>query len=279
MDELGIVITSKKTYWDFNWRAIWNARDLVRVFIYRDFTARFKQTILGPLWFVISPLLMSFIYTFVFNTVAGIPTDGMHPLVFYYGGILGWNYFAAGLNSSANIFISNYGLFSKVYFPRLISPIAALFSNGLQFLIQWLTFYLLCLALWLNGSEFQLGWEAVFIPLLVIPLALLAFGFGSIISSVTVKYRDLNHLLSFGVQLWMYATPIVYPSSKLPPKFAFIAEFNPVAPFIETIRFCLSGIGVIPWRGLLIASIITVLVTFLGLLVFNRVEKDFIDVA
>jgi lipopolysaccharide transport system permease protein len=259
-------------------REIIRYRDLVWLFVRRDFVTVYKQTILGPLWCVLNPLFTTIVYTFVFGGLAKIPTDGIPPTLFYYGGTMLWGYFTSCLNSAADTFSGNAGLFSKVYFPRLTAPISKVFSNlfsaGIQ-LATLIAFYVYYAA---TGAIVRPTWWAFAIPLIFVQLAALGTGFGMIISSLTTKYRDLRQLVGFGIGLWMYATPIVYPLSKVPQKYRWIMDLNPVTVPIETFRAAAYGVGGVGLGQFTVSVALTVAVVFLGLILFNHNERTFVDV-
>lgn len=256
---------------------LWRYRDLISLFVRRDIVAKFKQTILGPLWFVIGPLLSTFVYALVFNRIAGIETGGAPPVLFYMSGIVSWSYFAACLNGTSSTFTSNAHIFGKVYFPRLVTPISTVISNLLQFGIQF--GLLLALIAWFawSGHLLQFNWTVLLIPLYLALLAGVALGVGILISSATTKYRDLTQLLGVGVQLWMYATPIIYPVSKVPEKYRWVVELNPVAPLIHNFRYAVIGTEEFHRDGLFYSLAFAVVVSTMGILVFNKVEQSFMD--
>jgi lipopolysaccharide transport system permease protein len=244
----------------------------------RDFVSVYKQTILGPLWFILNPLFTTVIYTFVFGGLAKIPTDGVPSTLFYYGGTMLWGFFSANLTGAADIFTGNAGLFSKVYFPRLSVPISKVFSNLLSLGIQFVSLIAFYLYYALAGATVRPTWWLLSLPLIVAQLAALGIGFGMIISALTTKYRDLRQLVGFGVSLWMYATPIVYPLSQVPEKYKWIVAVNPVTVPIEAFRAGFYGVGGVN-SGTVWASVgTTLIVLFIGLILFNHNERTFIDV-
>ena len=274
-----MVITPYRGWFDLNLYEIWRYRDLLWIFVKRDFTTFYKQTILGPIWFFIQPLISTIVFTVIFNRVAGIPTDEIPPFLFYMSGIIAWNYFSSCLTSTSGTFTTNAGLFGKVYFPRVIVPlstvVSGLFRFGVQ-LLMFLGFYFYYLKL----GKYQINPSVqilLFLPILIIQMAMLGQGLGMIISSLTTKYRDLNYLVSFGTQLMMYASPIVYPLSVVPENYKLYILANPMTPVIEGFRQAFIGKGIME-INLLIYSTVFSLITFLiGLLVFNKIEKNFID--
>ena len=274
-----MVITPYRGWFDLNLYEIWRYRDLLWIFVKRDFTTFYKQTILGPLWFFIQPLISTIVFTVIFNRVAGIPTDEIPPFLFYMSGIIAWNYFSSCLTSTSGTFTTNAGLFGKVYFPRVIVPLSIVVSGLCRFgvqLLMFLGFYFYYLKL----GKYQINPSVqilLFLPILIIQMAMLGQGLGMIISSLTTKYRDLNYLVSFGTQLMMYASPIVYPLSVVPENYKLYILANPMTPVIEGFRQAFIGKGIME-INLLIYSTVFSLITFLiGLLVFNKVEKNFID--
>lgn len=272
-----LTIRPKKNLLDINLKELWDYRDLIMLFVRRDFVSKYKQSILGPAWFVIQPLFTTIMFTVVFGKIAKISTDGLPPMLFYMAGTVGWTYFSSCLNSTSETFISNAAIFGKVYFPRLVSPISIVISNLIQFGIQFA--FLLCFMLffYIGGIAFSPNIYVLFIPFLIILMAGLGLGFGIIISSMTTKYRDLKFLVSFGVQLWMYATPIVYPASSLPHKYKIFILANPMTPVIETFRYALLGSGSFSLNQMLYCVAFTVFVLVVGVLIFNKVERTFMD--
>ena len=262
-----------------NFFEIFNYKDLLWIFIKRDFTTFYKQTILGPLWFFLQPLLSTIVFTIIFNKVAKIPTDELPPILFYMSGIIAWNYFSTCLISTSNTFTSNAGLFGKVYFPRIIVPLSKVISSLTQFIVQLFMFLGFYLYYYLAGYESiePSIITLLLLPVMIIQMALLGQGLGMIISSLTTKYRDLHYLVSFGTQLLMYASPIVYPLSVVPEKYKYFILINPMTPIIESFRYVFIGKGEL-YTNLLFYSIITTLTIFLlGFTIFNKVEKNFID--
>lgn len=273
-----LIIRPKRGLFDINLREIWSYRDLIILFVRRDFVARYKQTILGPLWFIVQPILTTLMFTIVFGRLAGISTDGLPPMLFYLANTVAWTYFATCLNATSNTFIANAGIFGKVYFPRLTVPLSIVISNLIQFAIQFLLLIAVMLFYNFNGTEIRINIYVLLIPYLIILMALMGLGFGIIISSLTTKYRDLANLVSFCMQLWMYATPVIYPLSKIPEKYKIYIMANPVTPIVETFRFSLLGSGTVSAGMLWYATLFTLAILALGVIMFNRVEKSFMDV-
>ncbi|MCJ7694349.1 MAG: ABC transporter permease [Anaerolineaceae bacterium] len=272
-----LIISPRKKWWDLQLRDVWHYRDLIALFVRRDFVSYYKQTILGPLWFLIQPLMTSIVFTVIFGNIAGLPTDGLPQMLFYMSGTVLWGYFASCLNGTASTFIGNAHLFGKVYFPRLVTPISIIISNLITFAIQFLFFLAFLLYFFLRGADVKLTKWALALPILLILMAGLGLGFGIIISSMTTKYRDLQHLVGFGVSLWMYGTPVIYPVSSIPERWRWVADVNPVTPIIETFRAGFLGAGDASWLSLLYSAGFMLVVLLVGIVIFNRVEKTFID--
>lgn len=272
-----LVITPRKKWYDLQLKDVWHYRDLIGMFVKRDFVSRYKQTILGPLWFIIQPLLTSLVFTVIFGNIAQLPTDGLPQMLFYMSGNILWNYFSTCLTSTSTTFTSNAHLFGKVYFPRLVMPISIVISNLITFAIQFAFFFAYFAFFALRGSDVRLTSWAFALPILLVLMAGLGLGFGIIISSMTTKYRDLQYLVGFGVGLWMYATPVIYPVSSIPEKWRWVADVNPVTPIIETFRMGFLGAGDAPWARLGYSAAFMLVVMFIGVVIFNRVEKTFID--
>ncbi|KWW25842.1 MAG: lipopolysaccharide transport system permease protein [bacterium F082] len=278
------IIKPRNKLFEVNLKEIWDYRDLLTLFVKRNIITQYKQTILGPLWFVIQPALTVLMYMVVFGGIAGIPTDGVPQPLFYLGGICMWQYFSSCLTSTSNTFVSNAGIFGKVYFPRLIMPLATVTSNLVRFGIQVGLFVIVYVYYAIIGQAPSPNWYLLLFPVLVVMMAGLALGFGIIISSMTTKYRDLQVLFSFVVQLWMYATPIVYPLSQVAGKVKFgvnvykVMCINPVTPIIETFKYGSLGAGeFIGWGWLAYSFAFMIVLLSLGILTFNRVQKSFMD--
>lgn len=273
-----LVIRPAAPWWDLQLPDVWHYRDLMWMFVRRDFVSVYKQTVLGPLWFFVQPLLTTAMFTLIFSNVAKLPTDGLPPMLFYLAGVTPWNYFATCLTKTSSTFVTNAHIFGKVYFPRLITPLSIVISNLIQFGIQFILFFGFFLYHWLRGASMTPDWLGIILltPLLLGLMALLGLGSGIIISSLTTKYRDFTFLVAFGIQLAMYATPVIYPASLVPEKYRFWIDLNPMSPVIEAFRAAYLG-GPIPWTGLAIATAVTLLSLLVGILVFKRVERDFMD--
>ncbi len=281
-----IVIKPKDKLLAVDFKELWRYRDLCSLFVKRNIITQYKQTILGPVWFVIQPALTVLMYMIVFGGIAGIPTDGVPRPLFYLAGTCMWGYFSSCLTSTSNTFVTNAGIFGKVYFPRLVTPISTVISNLVRFGIQ-VGFFVIVYVIYYfvdPTCNAHLTWYALLFPVLVIMLAGLSLGFGTIISSMTTKYRDLQVLFSFLVSLWMYATPIVYPLSKTNSMYYFgipvhkLMCLNPVTPIIETFKYGFLGCGeFVGWRWLIYSFVFMVILLALGIIVFNKVQKSFMD--
>jgi lipopolysaccharide transport system permease protein len=275
-----ILIAPTRGFHFVPWREIVAYRDLLWLLVWRDFATRYKQTILGPLWHVFQPLLTTLIFTVVFSHIAELSTDGLPPTLFYLSGLLAWNYFAQTLNSTSGTLVNNAGLFGKVYFPRLIVPLAGALSNLVSFAIQFVMF-LGVLGLYRAshpGAPVGLRWEAIFLPLLLLQLGALSLGVGLWLTALTAKFRDFSVLAGFIVQLWMYVTPLIYPLAQVPPHWRLVAAANPVAVPVESFRYVLLGTGSINATLFAVSLAVTLVALISGLLVFQRVEKTFVDV-
>ena len=271
------IIESDHKLVDLKLKEVWHYRDLVWLFVKRDFTTRYKQTILGPLWFVIQPLFVTIVQTIVFGNMAGLSTDGVPELLFYMSGNVAWLYFSACVTSTANTFLSNARLFGKIYFPRMTSPIASAISSLINFVIQFLILLGFLLVFILQGANVHITWVAALTPLLVLNLAVLGTGFGIIISSLTTKYRDLQVMVSFGLQLWMYFSPVILSASSLSDKMYNVMMCNPVSPVIELMRYGWLGSGTTPFLFWGISWGGSIIVLLIGIILFNKVERTFMD--
>jgi len=258
-------------------RDVWHYRDLLLLLVRRDFVSFYKQTILGPLWFFIQPLFTTITYTFIFGNLAGISTEGLPKPLFYMAGITTWNYFSDCLIKTSTVFKDNANIFGKVYFPRLIMPLSIVVSNLVKFGVQILLFLLLMAYYAAKGAPIHPNICILLTPVLILEMALLGLGAGMIISAMTTKYRDLAFLVSFGIQLLMYATTVVYPLSAAPQKYRFLIEANPMTPIIETFRYGCLGEGSFSWASLATSIIVTLAITLLGTVIFNKVERNFVD--
>jgi len=275
--EWTMVIRPQRGWWDLRLGELWRYRDLVMLFVRRDFVAQYKQTILGPLWYLIQPVLTTVVFTVVFGNIAGLPTDGLPSFVFYLSGTVIWQYFAENLNKTSQTFITNAQLFGKVYFPRLAVPVSILISNLITFSIQFGLFLVFALYFMVRGSAVQPNLAILLTPVLLLMMAGLGLGFGIIVSSLTTRYRDLRFLVTFGVQLWMYGTPVIYPVSAIPERFRLLIMANPLTPIVETFRYAYLGAGTVHSWHLLYSAAFMLAVLLGGTLLFNRVEQTFMD--
>ena len=271
------IIKPKRGLLELNLKAVWKYRDLLTLLVRRDFVAVYKQTILGPLWHFLQPIFTTITFTIIFSNVAQIPTDEIPAPMFYYTGTIIWNFFSKCLTTTSSTFVSNAGIFGKVYFPRLIMPLSAVASAFIAFLIQCSILIVMYIVYSYQGANLHISIWTLTIPLLLIIMAMLGLGLGIIISSFTTKYKDLNYFLGFGVQLLMYATPIIYPASFIPAPFNKIVMLNPIAPVIEGFKFAVLGKGTFDFKMLTYSVVVTTIIFFIGLITFNRVEKKFID--
>ncbi len=276
-DDSTLVIKPKKRLLDLDLKSLWRYRDLWYMYVRRDIVTFYKQTILGPLWFLIQPVLTTIMYMFVFGGLAKISTDGAPQPLFYLSGIMLWNYFSDSFNASSNVFTNNASVFGKVYFPRLVVPLAGLTSNLLKLLIQLVLFILVYIGYRIAGVQLPIRPALLLFPLLVLLLAFHALSWGLIISSVTSKYRDLKFLVAFGLQLFMYATPIIYPLSVATGRIRTALELNPLTPIFEAFKYGCLGCGTLSWGGLLYSTVFMLVMLFISLIVFNRVERNFMD--
>jgi lipopolysaccharide transport system permease protein len=272
-----LIIEPKRGLLDLHLKDLYRYRDLVLLFVRRDFVAVYKQTILGPLWYLIQPLLTTITFTVIFGNIAQLPTDGLPQFLFYMSGTVIWTYFADCLTKTSNTFVNNAQLFGKVYFPRLAVPVSILLSNLITFAIQF-TFFLAFMGFFaLTGAELRPNWWILISPVLIFMMAGLGLGFGIIISSLTTKYRDLRFLVQFGVQLLMYATPVIYPVSSIPARFQPLIQANPMTPIVEAFRYAFLGAGSFNPMNLLYSFGFMVVVVIIGTVIFNRVEATFMD--
>jgi lipopolysaccharide transport system permease protein len=256
---------------------VWAYRDLLLLLVRRDFVSFYKQTILGPLWFFIQPILTTIMFTFVFGRLAGISTDNIPPVLFYLAGITAWNYFADCLTKTSTVFKDNANIFGKVYFPRLIMPLSIVISNLVRFAVQFLLFIIVMVFYAFNHANFHFTWAIALFPVVVVLMATLGLGLGMMISAMTTKYRDLAFLITFGIQLLMYATTVIYPLSSISQKYKWIVELNPMTSLIETFRYGFLGKGSFTFASLGYSTIVTFAFFIAGIIIFNKVEKNFVD--
>ena len=269
-------IEAKHSLFDLKLAEVWRYKDLVYMFVKRDFVSSFKQTILGPVWFFINPILTTIVFVVVFGKIAGLSTDGLPQILFYLSGVTLWNYFSTSLTSASSVFTTNASIFGKVYFPRLVMPITIVISNLMRFGVQFLLFLLVWLYYLAKGDITPNVWVLA-TPLLILLMAAFAMGAGMIISSLTTKYRDLQMLLAFGVSLFMYATPVIYPLSSLSGIWKKIAMYNPLTGIFECFKYGWMGQGEFTVEMLLISTGIILVLLVVGTVTFNKVEKSFMD--
>jgi lipopolysaccharide transport system permease protein len=272
------IIKPQRSLFDLRLKDVWNYKDLLFMFVKRDFVANYKQTILGPLWFIIQPVLTTLMYTIVFGNFAKISTNGQPKILFYLAGVTIWNYFSETFNRTSSVFTSNANIFGKVYFPRLIVPLSIIVSGLIRFSIQFTLFMSFLIYFLIQSNEIvQPNIYILLTPVLLFLMAGLALGAGMIISSMTTKYRDFTYLVSFGVTLLMYATPVIYPIEFLPQKYKTIIMLNPLSGIVETFRYAWLGTGSFSWQLLGYSSCFVIMLLMLGIIIFNKVEKNFMD--
>jgi lipopolysaccharide transport system permease protein len=275
-DKWDMIIRPQRNLFDLRLQELWHARDLIMLFVRRDFVAVYKQTILGPLWYLIQPLLTTIVFTVIFGNIAKLPTDGLPSFLFYMSGTVIFSYFASSLTKTSDTFISNAGMFGKVYFPRLAVPVSILISNLIAFTIQFLFFLAFMAYFQLSGTQLHPNWWVLFTPVLLLMMAGLGLGFGIIISSLTTKYRDLRFLVQFGVQLLQYVTPVIYPLSAMSPKYQALIRLNPLTS-VEAFRYAYLGSGSVNFLQLGYSFAIMLISIAIGVVIFNRVEATFMD--
>ena len=272
-----LIIEPQSSLLDLNLKDVWRYRDLLWLLVKRDFVSFYKQTILGPLWFFIQPLFTTIIFTFIFGNLAGLSTDGLPQPLFYMAGITAWNYFADCLTKTSTVFRDNANIFGKVYFPRLIMPLSIVVSNLVRFGVQMLLFFMMMAYYAYMGGSFAPNAYVLLFPILVLQMALLGLGLGLIITALTTKYRDLAFLITFGVQLMMYATTVIYPLSAAPVKYKWLIELNPMTGIIEAFRFGFLGQGELTFSSFGYSVVFTLVALVLGVIIFNKTEKTFVD--
>lgn len=280
--EIETIIRPSKSWLEIDAKGIWEYRDMLRFLVIRDFVSKYKQTILGPAWFVIQPLFMTLVFTVIFGNVAGLSTDGLPKPLFYLCGMLGWTYFATCFQGTSTNLITNANLYRKVYFPRVVIPISIVISNLLAFAIQLITF----IVFWIYfkyfssaSDTFALKSSILFLPLLILQTAALSLGVGLWMSALTAKYRDLQQLSAFIIQAWMYLTPVIYPLSSISENKRWLAELNPMAMIVECYREMFLGVSSLSQSSIVLGITITCLTLLSGLVLFNRVQRDFVDYA
>jgi lipopolysaccharide transport system permease protein len=275
--EWDLIIEPQTSLFELNLKDVWRYRDLLWMFVKRDFVSFYKQTILGPLWFFIQPLFTTIIYTFIFGGLANLSTDGLPQPLFYMAGITAWNYFADCITKTSTVFKDNANIFGKVYFPRLIMPLSIVASNLVRFGVQMLLLFIMMGYYTAHDAAFTITPAVLLFPVLVILMALLGLGLGLIITALTTKYRDLAFLVTFGIQLLMYTTTVIYPLSSAPEKYKMFISLNPMTGIIEAFRYAFLGQGQISINTLGYTTLFTIVVMVLGILIFNKTEKTFVD--
>ena len=275
-EKFSTVIVPKTGWFDINLKEVWHYRDLVMLFVRRNFVSQYKQTILGPLWAIIQPLLTTVVFTVVFGSLAGLSAESVPSFLFFLSGNVAWQYFSGCLTSTANTFTGNAGILGKVYFPRLVMPISTVMTNLISFGIQMAMFLIFLVYYWVQGAV-QPNWYVLLTPVLIVHMAMLSLGTGVIISALTTKYRDLKMLVGFGVQLWMYATPVAYDIGIIPAKYMGLYMLNPMTPVVNAFRTAFLGLGSFEIGYYLLSWIVTALILFVGVVLFSRVEKTFMD--
>ena len=272
-----LIITPRKKWLDLQIRELWRYRDLLMLFVRRDIVAFYKQTIFGPLWYFIQPIATTIVFVFVFGNLAGLSTDGLPQPLFYLAGITAWNYFADCLKKTSRVFRDNQAIFGKVYFPRIISPFSIVISNLLRFGIQILLLVAMIIYYLFQGVSIDPGWQILLFPVFVLFMAMQGLGLGMVITALTTKYRDLSYLVEFGVQLMMYATTVIYPLSSLGGKMYWVVALNPMTFVIEGIKVSVLGEGILTVNTTLYATTVSLIIFMAGIIIYNRVEKNFVD--
>lgn len=270
------VIQSQSSLFDLRLKELWHYRDLLALFVRRDFVTVYKQTLLGPLWFFIQPILTTITFTIIFGNIAQLSTDGAPKIIFYMAGITLWNYFSNCLTTVSSVFNSNASIFGKVYFPRLIMPLTIVISNLMKFAVQFLLFLCFVVYYVMQGKT-QPNLFVLLTPYIIVLMALISMGIGLILSAMTTKYKDLTQLIGFGVQLFMYATPVIYPSSSVPAGYKWIMNMNPLVSLFDYMRYAYLGVGYFHIGLLVYPSVFALAILTMGVLVFNRVQKTFMD--
>ena len=281
VDNWDLIITPNRGYFEFHFNEIWNFRDLLLIFIRRDIITQYKQTILGPLWIVIPPILTTLVFTLFFGNIAGISTDGIPNVLFYMAGIINWNFFSTALTSTSNTLAGNVGIFGKAYFPRIIVPLSTIASSFLRYFIQFGIFLLILTYFsFFKPANIAIQYELLWVlPMLIFIMAIMGLGFGLLFSASTAKYKDLRFLIGFGVRLMMYASTVIFPLSIIPEKYKWIILGNPMSAIIESFRYVFFGMGVLDFKYLGYSFLIALSIFFLGYIFFNKVEQKFIDYA
>jgi len=272
-----LILRPQRAWWDLQLNELWHYRDLIWLFVWRDFVASYKQTILGPLWFFIQPIVGSVIFTIIFGQIAQLPTEGLPDFIYYMSGNVIWGYFSQSLSNTSDSLAANAGLFGKVYFPRLSVPISKLISNLISFSIQFFAFLCFLVYFWKSGSNIHPNLGVLLLPLLLLIMAGMGLGIGLIFSSLTARYRDLKRLVGTGVTLWMYVTPVVYPVSSVPAYLQPLVQANPLTPIVLTFRYTFLGVGTFDPLSLVYSFGLMLIVLLIGLILFNKAEATFLD--
>lgn len=271
------IIEPGSSCFDLKLKQTWYYRDLIYMFVRKDLVVQYKQTILGPCWYIIQPLISSLMFTLIFGGIAKIPSDGVPHYLFYLAGITCWGYFSTCLTTTSDIFTANQGIFGKVYFPRIAVPISVVISNFIKFLIQLCVFLFFFFLYMYKGALLEPNYYLFLLPVLIILMGGLSLGFGMVFSAMTTKYRDMKFLLSFLIQIWMYATPIIYPLTEAPEKYRWIIALNPMTGIVLTFKYAFLGRGEFVWDYLIYSAVFMVVLLFFAVIVFNKVEKNFMD--
>ena len=281
VDNWDLIITPNRGYFEFHFNEIWNFRDLLFIFIRRDIITQYKQTILGPLWIVIPPILTTLVFTLFFGNIAGISTDGIPNVLFYMAGIINWNFFSTALTSTSNTLAGNVDIFGKAYFPRIIVPLSTIASSFLRYFIQFGIFlFILTYFVFFKSANFTIQYQLLWVlPMLIFIMAIMGLGFGLLFSASTAKYKDLRFLIGFGVRLMMYASTVIFPLSIIPEKYKWIILGNPMSAIIESFRYVFFSMGVLDFKYLGYSFLIALSIFILGYIIFNIVEQKFIDYA
>jgi lipopolysaccharide transport system permease protein len=276
-EDWDLIIEQNAGLLKFNFKEVWRYRDLLLMFVKRDFVSFYKQTVLGPLWFFIQPIFTTIVFVFVFGNLAGLSTDGLPQYLFYLSGITAWNYFSDCLTKTSTVFKDNANIFGKVYFPRLIMPLSIVVSNLVRFGVQLSLFFVVMIYFGIQGANFKITYAVLLFPVLVLLMALLGLGLGLMITAMTTKYRDLSFLVTFGVQLLMYGTTVIYPLSAAPEKYRYLIELNPMTGIIEAFRFAFLGQGYLTLESLTYSALFSLAVALFGIIIFNKTERSFVD--
>lgn len=277
LSEWSEVLTPDRGWFDFRLGELWRYRDLVIRFFRREVVSSYKQTVLGPFWFIIPPIINTAVFTVIFGNIGRISTDGVPGFLFYMLGVTAWGYFSSCLTRAAVTFTNNSAIFGKVYFPRLVMPISTIFANLLTFTIQFGVFLAFFAFYWWHGANVHPNWRVIILPFLLIQMAALGLGIGCIVSALTTRYRDFAFMVQFGTQLWMYGSCVVYPLSQIPKEWRMLFILNPMVPIIESFRFAFLGGGIVEIWHLAVSGATTLILLFLGLVMFSRAEKTFMD--